>query len=72
MESEWIQVRVRRATYARLRTFGQRALRLIQQGRLESELNGKTKEVAADVLISILLDRDDKAQARNRKRGNQQ
>jgi hypothetical protein len=70
MSPEWIQVRMRRATYARLREFGARTLKLVDTGRVEAEPHSKG-ELSADALVAILLDRDARHQERTKKaRGN--
>lgn len=65
---EWVQVRMRRATYARLREFGARTLKLVESQRLDLPTTPSSKELSADILVSVLLDRDDKGQARNKRR----
>lgn len=66
MSGEWIQVRMRRATYARLRAFGDRVDKLVAAGRLTVDAPGE--HLSADLLVAMLLDRDAAAQERNRRR----
>lgn len=72
MSPEWIQVRLRRETHTRLRGFGDRCLRLMHEGRLVLD-NPVDDKLSIDLLVSLLLDRDDGHQQRNkrRKRGKQ-
>lgn len=66
MDNEWVQVRLRRATVARLREFGRRILRLANEGRIEAEVHGQGF-VGLDICVTVLLDRDAKHQARSAK-----
>ena len=72
MDEEWVQVRMRRATYARLRAFGVRTLKLVDAGRLDVD-KPNNSGLSADALVAVLLDRDARHQERSKKaRGGKQ
>lgn len=58
---------MRRETHATLRAFGQRVLKLVHQGRT-TDLPVDTDQLGIDVLVRVLLERDEQAQERNRRR----
>lgn len=67
MDTEWLQVRLRRVTAERIRAFGRRVDKSVMEGRLvvdEHPVHGLTLET----LVCILLDREEAHAERNKKR----